>query len=439
MAEINDICTICYEKFDKNSKKRVECNYCNSSVCRVCFQTYILNTMDLICSNVDCKKPFSLDFVQSNVSKTFFNSEYRKKRENMIYEIEKSYLPATQLIIEQDNEIEKIDEILNEKYKSMKELRIDIDRLYITKFNIRNRENDIKTEKREFIKHCPNTDCKGFLSQQWMCGLCNTKVCKNCQEIKQDENNHTCDEKILATVLKMKSDVKNCPKCTANIYKIDGCDQMFCTCCHTAFSWKTLNIETNRIHNPHYYEWMRSQNNGIIPREPGDNPCNDNNDIRLVGERHFMAKIDPVLKNSEYENKIWNIYMLVFHMSEYLSSRYRESRSINFNTHIEIRKYFMKNVITETEYKAKLFIQQKHINKKNEFNQIISLFLNVVKEKINNTYKQNTIISSLQFEILFKELDKIRIFTNNNCRLISDRYNKCKYPNVDEDWKTIIL
>ena len=29
-----------------------------------------------------------------------------------------------------------------------------------------------KTERKAFIKRCPADDCRGFLSSQWKCGLC---------------------------------------------------------------------------------------------------------------------------------------------------------------------------------------------------------------------------------------------------------------------------
>jgi hypothetical protein len=59
------------------------------------------------------------------------------------------------------------------------------------------------------------------------------------------------------------------------IYKIEGCAQMFCTECHTAFNWNTLRIENGIIHNPHYFEWMRRQNEngGQVERNPNEILC----------------------------------------------------------------------------------------------------------------------------------------------------------------------
>jgi hypothetical protein len=49
---------------------------------------------------------------------------------------------------------------------------------------------------------------------------------------------------------------------------------MWCTQCHTAFSWRTGQIETT-VHNPHYYEWLR-RTQGSVPRNPMDMPCGEN-------------------------------------------------------------------------------------------------------------------------------------------------------------------
>jgi hypothetical protein len=159
--------------------------------------------------------------------------------------------------------------------------------------------------------------CRGFLSHGGKCGLCKTRVCSKCHEPKLDtegtedevvevveeeiqepvkvveevrqepveevrmevvetirRNRHVCDPNNIETANLLKKDTKACPKCASMIFKISGCDQMFCTQCHTAFSWRTGSIETKVIHNPHYYQYLREQSaDGEIPRNPLDNPC----------------------------------------------------------------------------------------------------------------------------------------------------------------------
>jgi hypothetical protein len=98
-------------------------------------------------------------------------------------------------------------------------------------------------------------------------------VCRHCHAIKSstEADEHVCKEADIETVKFLKKDTKNCPGCGINIHKIDGCDQMWCVECKTAFSWRTGRIERGVIHNPHFYEYQRQQaDGGEIPRNPGD-------------------------------------------------------------------------------------------------------------------------------------------------------------------------
>jgi hypothetical protein len=53
-----------------------------------------------------------------------------------------------------------------------------------------------------------------------------------------------------------------------------NCNQMFCTNCNTPFDWISgKKIIHGAIHNPHYFEYLRATNGGIMPRNPGDIPC----------------------------------------------------------------------------------------------------------------------------------------------------------------------
>ncbi len=118
-----------------------------------------------------------------------------------------------------------------------------------------------------FTMKCPAGTCEGFVGLDWTCGLCSEKVCKDCREVKpKEEDKHECDPEKRESVKALAKEAKPCPKCAAQISKVDGCDQMWCTLCHTAFSWRTGTIEQH-VHNPHYYEWMR-RNGQAIPR-PG--------------------------------------------------------------------------------------------------------------------------------------------------------------------------
>lgn len=82
-----------------------------------------------------------------------------------------------------------------------------------------------------------------------------------------------------------------------------NCDQMYCTICHTAFSWRTGQIETGRVHNPHYYQHLRAMAaGGEIRREAGDelpvcNGCQENITERFTSYPYTIISIVSLLKD----------------------------------------------------------------------------------------------------------------------------------------------
>lgn len=119
---------------------------------------------------------------------------------------------------------------------------------------------------KQYIQGCPMDGCRGMVEkEESKCVVCWTSVCVECGMVKKD--GHVCDEGCVASIKEMQGNTKPCVKCAAPVYKVDGCDQMWCVVCHTAFSWNTGMVESGTLHNPHYYQWLRETSvNGMVPR-----------------------------------------------------------------------------------------------------------------------------------------------------------------------------
>ena len=191
--------------------------------------------------------------------KVFYNQQLRDHLNDLLFDQQRAQLPANQLLVK------KIE--WNNEWYNLEHLKFDI------KLQLQSISHTNKLEpKQQFICGCPADGCRGFISQQWKCGICDIWVCHKCHAIKNDVK-HKCNEDDVKSAKFLNKDTKPCPCCASMINKIDGCSQMFCTQCHTAFSWTTGEIEKGVMHNPHYFEWQRQTNGGVAPRVAGDNPC----------------------------------------------------------------------------------------------------------------------------------------------------------------------
>ena len=268
-------CAICCESFTQ--LQFITCNYCEFKSCKTCTQRYIVESYnDPHCMN--CKKTWSQEYMDSVFTKKFINNDLKKHRENILLEREKAMLPATQDACEREKTVRNIRKDVDVLYLQKRELQRqlsllnnNIEESMRNIYAIRNGINH-NQQRKQFVRKCPGENCRGFLSTQWKCGLCEFHVCKDCNEILTvPKDEHICDENSKATVSMLAKDTKPCPTCGTMIFRISGCSQMWCPDCHTSFCWNTGRIETGTIHNPHYYEWMRR--NGEVQRNHGDQEC----------------------------------------------------------------------------------------------------------------------------------------------------------------------
>lgn len=171
---------------------------------------------------------------------TFNQDEYKKHREDILLDREKSRLPAAQIVIERYKEADERLPKIAELDKEIAKLRAEMSSLeykrgveYTIIHNLRagrtaeGGTKETATERRAFVMPCPAPACRGFLSTAYKCGVCDVFCCPQCHEVKgmDREAPHTCNPNTLATVQALKKECRPCPECGANIFKIEGCFQ----------------------------------------------------------------------------------------------------------------------------------------------------------------------------------------------------------------------
>jgi hypothetical protein len=271
-------------------------------------------------------------------------------------------------------------------------------------FQQNNQTHGVK-ERKQFIRACPSDGCKGFLSTAWKCGICELYTCNECHEIKGTE--HECKPENVATAKLLSSDSKPCPSCASLIFKIDGCDQMFCTSCHTAFSWRTGRIETGRVHNPHYYEYQR--NRGTDQREIGDVQCGG------------LPGVNQVYRATGNSALIGRILQSITHFQLVELPRFQNINIMNPNRNLEWRIKYMINEMTEAEFKQKIQQIDKDLNKRMEIGQVSTTFIQVVSDLFTQ------LVATKQKEKFLAEYDYAITYFNNLFSEISMSYG-CSVP-----------
>ena len=264
-------CNVCVETYNISTKKKICCIYCEFECCKSCFKQYICSPESYLkCMNPECKETFNRSTLFKYLGITFMNTTYKQIREDILYQREVQYFPATQALIETEVKIEELKEKMNElpqkydkiktkclqelvnfsKNTSLKPVNETITKYMHIKLKYENSDS-IELEERRRIKsqihelnnssteltvkaydiNCPHADCKGQLSnthlsdlENYKCILCKNITCIKCREqIYTNESEHVCDKQTIETIKFIKKTSKPCPNCGIQIHKIHGC------------------------------------------------------------------------------------------------------------------------------------------------------------------------------------------------------------------------
>jgi len=577
-------CNICCDNYNKSTHIKVCCPYCDFDVCRSCCETYILSENVPKCMKPDCAKEWSRKFLRENFTNVFLNSKYKEHLEDVLFDQEKALLPATQHLVEEKlakkklkKELSDLNLLIEDLSKQKRELERQIHYGIIP-------PKDEK-ERARFVRQCPANGCRGFLSSQWKCGICEQWTCPECHELKGPTRDceHKCDPNNIETAKLLNKDSKPCPKCQSLIFKISGCfakdtpilmwdgttkmsqnicigdvlvgddgekrivqdlvsgeddlfevkqsdgisyivnskhmlalkdnfsnitliiiddylhlsdkvrqslygfkyksetksniqvssigkgvyygwsvnsnnrflltdftvvkncDQMWCTQCHTAFSWKTGKIEKN-IHNPHFYEWQRKNGGNIAPINPEEIECGRelgyfvNERIQTLAKKHT-----DLYKLEENEIFMWDNRILrsehiysepIKKISEFITNIVHNNlvELPNFQTDYVVRNRdlrikYLENLITEEEFKMMIQRNDKKNRKNTEIAQVLQLAntaaTDIIYRLMDNLEKSNS--GEHNINSYFKELDEIINYCNDIFKNISFTYSTVQY------------
>lgn len=417
-----EACIVCTEKFTKLQRRAIVCPYCSKEACLNCQKGYLTSSVhDAHC--MFCKVGWNDDFIRDNFTNNWLVKEYGKIEMECLWQREKSLLPESMVHVERRKLQERFNENhrfvlaqlhkfqshlqrIQDLYRNFPRVQPNLETLFpllhqwndkdrhinlgdnvdeatlIAQFGTQAKDLPDVQRAQHFHRPCPAPDCRGFLSTQYMCSLCLTKVCPQCFAIKrlyEKETNeeHKCNPDDILTAQLIRKETKSCPKCAASISKIEGCDQMFCTACNTAFSWKTLEIINRNIHNPHYFQWLNRVRNNDTQRQ--QQPAADGQACQngMVDQWTLSALMRKFFSNSALNN-ILEIQRFMLHIHGTIMHP-REMTRLNS----QLREEYLMGNITEEKFKTTAYTRYKQMKFLTSSNQIIEMLHMAVASIVN--------------------------------------------------------
>jgi hypothetical protein len=386
-----------------------------------------------------CRKAWTREVMNSILLTTWLNGEYKKHRENVLLDREKSRLPAAQLVCERRKRVREYlpqrDAVMAEitelttriatLQRQLGSVNLIINRLHMGQEPYEPGETKETVERRAFVMPCPADGCRGFLSQAYKCGICDIYACAECREVKGLDRDaaHTCKPENVESVRMIKKDTRPCPECGVNIHRIEGCSQIFCTNCHIAFDYNTgIKVTNGVIHNPHYYEYLRNMNGGVMPRAPGDIPCGAHLPNAWTFEREVIRRFPGIAASQT--SWLISALRIITHIQHVEVPRYTTHAEDTDNTDTNVR--YLEKEIDDKRWKQILQQREKRRMKRDDMRMRLEAFVGACIDiygriinrarEIHNTLPANT--SSIKFTKEMADLGKEAIEQLQSLRTI---------------------
>ena len=380
-------CSVCTETFNTTARGRVECPQCKKDACRACYRRYLTSRFQEPCC-MHCSVAFKMEHIHDSFPRTFWTNDYKKHREKTLFSLEMSQcaatLPYLQMVADHDiasaelrtchREIAEITKVLKQKKSQERALQTCVQAAAI------NTRLVVKPSAHNCHVPCSTPQCRGFVTKDTPnCACCNQSTCHSCHQSVEnptlgkhghetpEPTGHVCSEDNIATVLELRRNAKQCPECRVYISKVDGCDQMFCVSCHTAFSWNTGLRINGPIHNPHYFE-VRARLGNVGPA--ATNQANLHGRVMFPGIHSLRRGVN---NGQRLEEDVELTYRYTLHLRDVVCEHLRVlGREYSFNTNLEHRVDWMRKKLTDDQFRQHLHRNDKRARYNTE---LLSLFI----------------------------------------------------------------
>ena len=388
-------CAICVKTYTDHSRKPIECPRCHNFCCKKCVIRYFDSSEMLKCMfcGVESFAPEYLNQICGS-----FREVIGRITKKLLYDEEASLFNSTRDLVTMYKNIDSATE--KELFlKSLPDMRGSG-----TYANI--------------MRQCPVATCNGhFMIGDYQCGACKLIICKNCGEIEAD--GHVCDPTVLESITAIKQIAKNCPKCGVSIEKIDGCDQMFCTDCKTAFDWTTLKVIHTGIENPHYFEWIRSMNQEVA-RDTNDITCGG-----LTTYQEVHQANEAVLKNSGIDRKcgMYNLNastLIAFQVYIHDIHERILSTLIRAKDNTDLRIKFMCGEINKSTFTTAIFKRHNKMLKYDKEFEIYKLIRDAGTDILQRWTREKTFFEIHKLQRAVAEVDELITCVNHGFARVSE-------------------
>lgn len=364
--EVENSCSVCIES--KADKFMLRCWSCNAIACTSCQVTYGISAC------MACAAAFGERFYIATGHKKLVKELLEPAEEKTYWDRETGLLAATQQMVDWEA-----------KYNALKaQLRFGYRITFPPKPQL------AISSSGSTMFPCPLVECRGFVTgSSAACGSCKLRVCLKCREA--DSESHTCNPDTLESLKTISTDSKPCPKCCAPVFRIAGCNHMFCTNCRTHFDWISGKILQNST-NHHYINTASFASNvattGLGASAGDGDACGGDPEINAV-------PVPPSSASELMRNLLWPEAQVV---RNFLRDRYNHQKLLEQHDQalLKVRMQYLRKDLTEMQAKRKVWQLERAYTLKlaearllEEFLRVVNVYQKAIAGKVDNSDKYN--------------------------------------------------